>query len=88
MVRTRGIFATMVADGNRNREAESRRILDRVAAESDIGSGHAVHSARRPDGVDADDWAEYWGKRIGRMLSMVFIIGMLLWLLLFLVRGG
>ncbi len=76
----------MTGDGNG--QAESRRILDRVAREPDIGSSHSVYASRRPDGVEADDWAEYWGKRIGRMLSMVFIIGMLLWLLLFLVRGG
>lgn len=78
----------MTGDGNGNGQAESRRILDRVAREPDIDSSHSVHAPHRPDGDEPDDWAEHWGKRIGRLLSMVFIIGMLLWLLLFLVRGG
>ncbi len=88
MVRLEGIVDRMSADGKGDGKAESRRILDRLAREPDIGSSHAVHPAHRTDGAEADDWAEYWGKRIGRMLSMMFIIGMLLWLLLFLVRGG
>lgn len=77
-----------------DRNTESRRILDRVARESEAGGSLASRAVRRArdhlaaEDADKDDWAEYWGTRIGRGLALVFLLGLLLWLVLFLVRGG
>ena len=54
------------------RETESRRILDRVNTQ--MGA-----SASR-DGEDRNDWPEYWGKRIGRALGMLFLRVVIYWL--------
>jgi tetrahydromethanopterin S-methyltransferase subunit G len=32
------------------------------------------------DGDDRDDWPEYWGKRIGRALGMIFLLVVIYWL--------
>lgn len=53
-------------------DAESRKILERV--NSQMGA-----SASRGGG-DRDDWPEYWGKRIGRALGMVFLLVVIYWL--------
>jgi hypothetical protein len=38
--------------------------------------------------VEQNDWAEYWGTRIGRILGVVLVVGLIAWLVLFVVRGG
>lgn len=55
---------------------ESRRILDRVGAETEARMPPSGPST----GTDGDDWAEYWGKRIGRVLSGVLLCVLLIWL--------
>lgn len=76
-------------------EKESRRILDRIARESEGGGRSYV--TRKTDqfrdhltavDVDKSDAIEHIGTRIGRILGVVLTVGLLLWLINFLVRGG
>jgi hypothetical protein len=61
-------------------EHESRRILERIGAETE---------ARMPSpGGEEGDWAELWGKRIGRVLSFVLLGIAIVWLYDFLVEMG
>lgn len=59
-------------DKRKDSDAESRRILDRINTQ--MGA-----SASRP-GEDRDGWPEYWGRRIGRALGMVFLVVVIYWL--------
>lgn len=80
---------------NEERESESRRILDRVSREADSGGGRSVidraaNRARDHLGaadVDRGDWAEYWGTRIGRTIGIVFLVGLVAWLVFYLAGG-
>lgn len=76
------------------RQAESKKILDRVAREagSDAATflgGTARRTGRHLAAPDADpeDAIEVWGTRIGRMLGLVITIGLFVWLVLYLLRG-
>jgi tetrahydromethanopterin S-methyltransferase subunit G len=69
-------------------EAESKRILERVAQESEtIGTSSVKRVAERVKGhlsaqdTDENQWAELWGKRIGRTLGAVFVIVLIIHLL-------
>ena len=83
----------MANDEDRARETESRRILDRVSREAESG-GMGERLVRRArdhvlaEDVDRADWAEYWGVRIGRILGLILMVGLIVWLVLFVVRGG
>jgi hypothetical protein len=77
------------------RQNESRRIIERVSQESDMAGGSMVGNAaqRVRDHVsaadtDPEDWAEYWGKRIGRTLGLIITIGLIGWLLLYVLGAG
>lgn len=37
---------------------------------------------------DSDDWAEFWGRRIGRVLSFVLLIVAVIWLYQFFAGTG
>jgi hypothetical protein len=41
-------------------------------------------------GADADpeDWAELWGTRVGRLLSLAAFVALSIWLYRFLAHGG
>lgn len=76
-------------------EKDSRRILDRIARESDPGGASFV--ARKASkmrnhlgaaDVDKADPIEHIGTRIGRILGFLLTIGLVLWLINYLVRGG
>lgn len=56
---------------------EAREILTRINTESE---GY-LRPRDRNGPPDPDDWAEVWGRRIGRGLSAVIVIAMLIWLL-------
>lgn len=77
---------------DRERQAESRQILDRIAREAD-GSGLLGGAARRTGAhlaaqdADQDDRIELWGTRIGRMLGLVITLGLFVWLIVYLLRG-
>ena len=69
-------------------EAESKRILERVAQESEtIGTSSVKRVAERVKGhlsaqdTDENEWAELWGKRIGRTLGAIFVIVLIIHLL-------
>lgn len=71
---------------DRNAE-ESRRILERVAQESEtVGTSSMRRVAERVKGhMTADDaeqenWAEVWGTRIGRALGLVFVCVLIVYL--------
>jgi len=73
---------------------ESRRILERVSQEADAGGRSAIDRvadrARNHLGakdVDRGDWAEYWGTRIGRTIGAMFLVGMIVWLVMYLAKG-
>ncbi|MBZ9675452.1 hypothetical protein [Mesorhizobium sp. ES1-1] len=76
-------------------ERESRRILNRVARETDPAGNSFV--ARRAKGmgdhvaaadVDPDDPIEVWGTRIGRTLGLLLTLGLMGWLVLYVIRGS
>lgn len=78
---------------NKDRENESKRILDRVAREAEGGGSLISRTSQRvrghmtADDADKADWAEYWGTRIGRSLGILFVVCLLIWFILFLMRG-
>lgn len=83
----------MAREQDEERNAESRRILDRVSREVDGGSllMRATSGLRRhvtAKDAEAEDAIDYWGTRIGRILGLVVVAACLLWLILFLMRGG
>jgi hypothetical protein len=76
-------------------ENESRRILERVARETDpSGTSFVARTAKgmrdHVAAADADrtDPIEVWGTRIGRILGLLLALGMMVWLVLFLTRGS
>ncbi|GHD17783.1 hypothetical protein ACFOEZ_13735 [Tianweitania populi] len=82
----------MSRDDEQTREA--RRILERISAESDGAAMKVVSrtAARGRDhfgAADADesDWVEVWGTRIGRAISLILLLGAILYLVLYLFRG-
>jgi tetrahydromethanopterin S-methyltransferase subunit G len=75
------------------REEESRRALERVARETETVGGSAMARATQRvgdhfAGKDAigqaegggTDPIELWGRRIGRSLSLLGVIGLTIWL--------
>ncbi len=81
---------------NPSDQTESRRILDRVARDSSGGLVGASVMARAVErsrnhlaagDADQDDRIELWGTRIGRLLGLAFVIGLAVWLILYLSRG-
>lgn len=74
-----------------DRQAESRRILEGVNRERDIGSSHAAPGRRAHDHFAArdanqSDWPELWGTRIARVLALAFALYLVVWLLSYLSR--
>ncbi len=77
-----------------DRDTESRRILDRIARDADSSPSPLVsRTAKRTrdhlTASDADpaDPIEYWGTRIGRAIGLIVTVGVIVWLVIFLVRG-
>lgn len=71
----------------RNEAEESRRILDRIARESDPSGSLAVRTARRvgrhmrAEDADPTDPVEVWGTRIGRIIGIILLVALAGWLL-------
>lgn len=76
-----------------NETEESRRILDRIARESDPSGSLAVRAARRvekhmrAEDADPSDRIEVWGTRIGRAVGIVLLVVLAGWLLSHLAGG-
>lgn len=84
----------MTDERDSERKTESQRILDRVSREAESGGRSALERAAQrarehvtASDVDRGDWAEYWGTRIGRTIGAVFLLGMIVWLVLYLAQG-
>jgi len=83
----------MTTTSNGDRSAESRRILDRIASETDY-SGFAGRAALRTrnhlEAKDADqsDWAELWGTRIGRTVGAAVTVAVIAWAISLLLAGA
>ena len=63
------------------RRAEADAILARVARDSESLGSSAAARAGTGAAPEAQDWAEVWGRRIGRSLGLVAAVGLALWLL-------
>jgi tetrahydromethanopterin S-methyltransferase subunit G len=68
-------------------ETEAKRILERVAQESEtVGTSSVKRVAERvkdhmsAQDADENEWAELWGKRIGRALGAVFVVVLIIYL--------
>lgn len=81
----------MATDENRD---ESRRILERVSRQSDPGQGMVSRGADRlrghlnADDADQDDRIEVIGTRIGRAIAFLAMGACVIWLVVYLIRGG
>jgi hypothetical protein len=76
------------------RQAESKKILERVAREAGSDAATFLGATARRTGAhlaardaDPEDAIEMWGSRIGRMLGLVTTIGLFVWLVVYLLRG-
>jgi len=72
---------------NDERLEESKRILERVAQDTEaVGTSSMRRVAERVKGhmsaedAEQNDWAELWGTRIGRILSVIFFVGLVIYL--------
>ena len=89
-----GEFLTMASPRDSDGEKESRRILDRIARESEGGGksyvarkSEQMHGHLTAADVDKADRIEHIGTRIGRTLGFLITIGVLLWLIQYFIRG-
>ncbi len=78
-----------------DKEAESRRILQRIAGEAEAGgASFVIRSAKsafdRVSAKDADrsDAIDYWGTRVGRTIGFLLAVGLMVWLVVYLTRGA
>lgn len=76
---------------DKNKDTESRRILERIRRETEPGHGFGTPTGRARDhfaarDADREDWVELWGTRIGRALALVFALVLIAWLVSFLAR--
>ncbi|TKT82945.1 hypothetical protein [Aquamicrobium sp. LC103] len=76
----------MSRDDDRN--VESRRIIDRVGAETEASMAKRVSDHMSGRDADEKDWAELWGTRIGRWLGLALLIYLVYWLINFVVSNG
>lgn len=84
----------MIGTSDKDRSAESRRILDRVSRESDSSAfGFVNRTAERArshlaaDDASQTDRIELWGTRIGRAIAAIFLCALILWALSILASG-
>jgi hypothetical protein len=77
-----------------DRDAESRRVLDRVSHEQHSGLGFLGRGTERArghlaaDDADQNDWIEVWGTRIGRTIGVIVIAAFLVWAVSYLAFGA
>ncbi len=81
--------------GRQDSDDESRRILERIARETDPSGTSFVaravkdaHDHVTATDADRSDPIEYWGTRVGRALGLLLAIGLMIWLVLFIIRGN
>ncbi len=71
----------MSSRDDRTGTAESRRVLDRIAGESEPSALSRKPSGQRPPAGE-DDPLDAWATRIGRTIGLSVTVGLLLWLVL------
>ncbi|RUW91486.1 hypothetical protein [Mesorhizobium sp. M7A.F.Ca.US.010.02.1.1] len=76
-------------------EKESRRILERIAHETDPAGNSFVSRAAKgmhdhvtAADIDRADPIEVWGTRFGRTLGLLLALGLMVWLVLYVIRGS
>ena len=69
-------------------EAESRRIIERTAAESDASMMRRARDHMTGGDADENDRIEVWGTRIGRWLGLVLLVYLIWWLFDFAMGAG
>ncbi|WP_246226198.1 MULTISPECIES: hypothetical protein [Chelativorans] len=81
-----------MGDKRRDEQAqeESRRILERVDRESDLFMRMASRARDHLTASEAqsEDWTELWGRRIGRVLGVLFALALIIWLWSYLAGGA
>jgi hypothetical protein len=89
-----GVRRPMPNDEDRQRETESRRIIERVSREAQSDGRSAIDRAANrardhlaASDVDRDDWAEHWGTRIGRTIGALLLVALIAWLVIYLSQG-
>ena len=70
------------------RKAESQRIIDRVGTEAEATMAQRVKDHMTGRDADEKDFAELWGTRIGRWLSLALLLYLIWWLIEFAASGG
>jgi hypothetical protein len=73
---------------DKEREAESRRIIGRVDAETDATMVQRARNHMAGRDADENDKAELWGTRVGRWLGLALLIYLVWWLIDFAASGG
>jgi hypothetical protein len=78
-----------------DRTAEARRILAQVEKDTGIAASSALARALGRarnhmvgDDADQEDWAELWGTRVGRLLSLAAFVALSIYLYRLLTQGG
>lgn len=69
-------------------QAESRRIIDRVGAESEVTMARRARDHMAGRDAEGSDWAELWGTRLGRWLGLALLVYLVWWLIDFAASGG
>lgn len=69
-------------------QTESRRIIERTAAESDASMMRRARDHMTGGDADENDHIEVWGTRIGRWLGLVLLVYLIWWLFDFVMRAG
>ena len=75
-------------DRDKHAEAESRRIIRRVGAESDASMMQRARNYMAGRDKDESDAIELWGTRIGRWLGLALLVYLVWWLIDFAATGG
>ena len=67
---------------DKDREAELRRILERVDLEAEV-MGRQARPDTSAEDADKEDRAQYWRKRIVWGLGVLLLIGLVAWMFLY-----
>jgi len=73
------------------RQAEARRILERVERDSEsllFRSGSRMRDHFTARDAAGEDWTEVWGRRIARILALIAAVFLIGWLILHLSGSG
>lgn len=76
-----------MSDGT-DRQRQSRRIIDRIGAESEASMVRRASDHMAGRDAEGKDWAELWGTRIGRWLGLALLVYLVWRLVGFAASGG